>query len=192
LALKGWGLLYFAVWIWFADIWTAAIPPTPSRPSAEATIISALKVFMRCRASWLDPGLGSPQCWRDIAGKSLRAFASEGATFRPVRIRAVRQTGNERSASSCEETDLDRRAIRPSTDNRGISGWRVTGVIRQNAEWTFVHPRGLSCHPVKRNFQSRYRIWSVQKRSRRCSDLFRVANSSFEMPPTCSTVLTCF
>ena len=43
-----------------------------------------------------------------------------------------------------------------------------------------------------RNPQSRYRIWSVQKRSRRCSDLFSVANSSFEMPPTCSTVLTCF
>ena len=43
-----------------------------------------------------------------------------------------------------------------------------------------------------RNSQSRYRIWSVQKRSRRCSDLFSVANSSFEMPPTCSTVLTCF
>jgi hypothetical protein len=40
--------------------------------------------------------------------------------------------------------------------------------------------------------QSRYRIWSVQNRSSRCSDLFRVANSSFEMPPTCSTVLTCF
>jgi hypothetical protein len=40
--------------------------------------------------------------------------------------------------------------------------------------------------------QSRYRIWSVQNRSRRCSDLLRVANSSLEMPPTCSTVLTCF
>src|SRR6202051_505835 len=40
--------------------------------------------------------------------------------------------------------------------------------------------------------QSRYRIWSVQNRSRRCSDLLSVANSSFEMPPTCSTVLTCF
>src|SRR6185437_3645828 len=40
--------------------------------------------------------------------------------------------------------------------------------------------------------QSRYRIWSVQNRSSRCSDLFRVANSSLEMPPTCSTVLTCF
>ncbi len=40
--------------------------------------------------------------------------------------------------------------------------------------------------------QSRYRIWSVQSRSRRCSDLLRLANSSFEMPPTCSTVLTCF
>ncbi len=40
--------------------------------------------------------------------------------------------------------------------------------------------------------QRRYRIWSVQKRSRRCSDLFSVANSAFEMPPTCSTVLTCF
>jgi hypothetical protein len=40
--------------------------------------------------------------------------------------------------------------------------------------------------------QSRYRIWSVQNRSRRCSDLFSVENSSFEMPPTCSTVLTCF
>src|SRR6185295_16364332 len=44
----------------------------------------------------------------------------------------------------------------------------------------------------ERNSQSRYRIWSVQNRSRRCSDLFSVANSSFEMPPTCSTVLTCF
>src|SRR5215831_6972714 len=43
-----------------------------------------------------------------------------------------------------------------------------------------------------RRFQSRYRIWSVQNRSSRCSDLFSVANSSFEMPPTCSTVLTCF
>ena len=43
-----------------------------------------------------------------------------------------------------------------------------------------------------RKSQSRYRIWSVQKRSRRCSDLFSVANSSLEMPPTCSTVLTCF
>jgi len=43
-----------------------------------------------------------------------------------------------------------------------------------------------------RKSQSRYRIWSVQNRSSRCSDLFRVANSSFEMPPTCSTVLTCF
>src|SRR5665213_1922575 len=41
-------------------------------------------------------------------------------------------------------------------------------------------------------YQSRYRIWSVQNRSSRCSDLFRVANSSLEMPPTCSTVLTCF
>src|SRR5882757_11444027 len=40
--------------------------------------------------------------------------------------------------------------------------------------------------------QNRYRIWSVQNRSSRCSDLFSVANSSFEMPPTCSTVLTCF
>src|SRR5580704_10696869 len=29
------------------------------------------------------------------------------------------------------------------------------------------------------NSQSRYKIWSVQKRSSRCSDLFRVANSSF-------------
>ena len=44
----------------------------------------------------------------------------------------------------------------------------------------------------ERNSQSRYRIWSVQNRSRRCSDLFSVANSSFEIPPTCSTVLTCF
>src|SRR5664279_2943159 len=44
----------------------------------------------------------------------------------------------------------------------------------------------------RRNSQRRYRIWSVQNRSSRCSDLFRVANSSFEMPPTCSTVLTCF
>jgi hypothetical protein len=40
--------------------------------------------------------------------------------------------------------------------------------------------------------QSRYRIWSVQNRSSRCSDLFRVANSSPVMPPTCSTVRTCF
>src|SRR5258708_37980079 len=45
---------------------------------------------------------------------------------------------------------------------------------------------------VERKSQSRYRIWSVQNRSSRCSDLFRVANSSFEMPPTCSTVLTSF
>src|SRR5215813_9304107 len=39
---------------------------------------------------------------------------------------------------------------------------------------------------------SRYRIWSVQNRSSRCSDLLRVENSSALMPPTCSTVRTCF
>src|SRR3984893_15591106 len=42
------------------------------------------------------------------------------------------------------------------------------------------------------NSQSRYRIWLAQNASSRGSDLFSVANSSFEMPPTCSTVLTCF
>ena len=38
----------------------------------------------------------------------------------------------------------------------------------------------------------RYRIWSVQKRSRRCSALLSTPNSSALMPPTCSTVRTCF
>ncbi len=44
----------------------------------------------------------------------------------------------------------------------------------------------------KRSAYSRYKIWSVQKRSRRCSALFSTANSSAAMPPTCSTVRTCF
>src|ERR1700755_2065408 len=50
----------------------------------------------------------------------------------------------------------------------------------------------FSCCGWLSKSQRRYRIWSVQKRSRRCSDLFRVANSSVEMPPTCFTVVTCF
>ena len=40
--------------------------------------------------------------------------------------------------------------------------------------------------------QSRYLIWSVQNRSSRVSETFRVPNSSAEMPPICSTVMTCF
>ena len=35
-------------------------------------------------------------------------------------------------------------------------------------------------------------FWSVQKRSSRCSDLLSTENSSALMPPTCSTVRTCF
>ena len=40
--------------------------------------------------------------------------------------------------------------------------------------------------------QSRKRIWSVQKRSRRASDWLSAVNSSVEMPPICSTVEMCF
>jgi hypothetical protein len=51
---------------------------------------------------------------------------------------------------------------------------------------------GLTVFLAPNGFQRRYRIWSVQNRSIRYNDLFRAANSSCEMPPTCSTVLTCF
>src|SRR5438270_246697 len=36
---------------------------------------------------------------------------------------------------------------------------------------------------LERSAYSRYKIWSVQKRSRRCSALFSTANSSAAMPP---------
>src|SRR5262249_53412416 len=38
---------------------------------------------------------------------------------------------------------------------------------------------------------NRKRIWSVQNRSRRCSDLLSAANSSQPIPPTWATEATC-
>src|SRR6516164_4947440 len=67
--------------------------------------------------------------------------------------------------------------IKPSVQLRGA----VRGVA----------PRGQVPPATSYPPQRRYRIWSVQKRSRRCSALLSTPNSSALMPPTCSTVRTC-
>ena len=43
-----------------------------------------------------------------------------------------------------------------------------------------------------RSFRAGREFWSVQNRSSRCSALLSTPNSSALMPPTCSTVRTCF
>ena len=86
---------------------------------------------------------------------------------------------------------LRRRMIKDMTI-RKLAPKTQQGYIRNVKAFAAAQlPQGRLDPQRARTFYSRYKIWSVQKRSRRCSDLFNVTNSPPQIPPTCSTVFMC-